>query len=46
MEMSRLIEAADRRAEIHAVARTIRELMLSGKRYKDHCNIVSTAGKV
>ena len=30
-----LIEAADRRAEIHAVARTIRELMVSGKRYKD-----------
>ncbi len=30
-----LIEAADRRAEIHAVARTIRELMIAGKRYKD-----------
>ncbi|MBE1555048.1 helicase-exonuclease AddAB subunit AddB [Sporosarcina limicola] len=30
-----LIEAADRRAEIHAVARNIRELMINGKRYKD-----------
>ena len=30
-----LIEAADRRAEIHAVARKIRELMMEGKRYKD-----------
>ncbi|WP_342512948.1 helicase-exonuclease AddAB subunit AddB [Sporosarcina sp. FSL K6-1522] len=30
-----LIEAADRRAEIHAVARQIRELMIAGKRYKD-----------
>ena len=30
-----LIEAADRRAEIHAVARTIRKLMTEGKRYKD-----------
>ncbi|NYF23967.1 helicase-exonuclease AddAB subunit AddB [Sporosarcina sp. JAI121] len=30
-----LIEAADRRAEIHSVARTIRDLMISGKRYKD-----------
>ena len=29
------IEGADRHAEVHAVARTIRELMLSGKRYKD-----------
>jgi len=29
------IEAADRRAEIHAVAREIRTLMRSGKRYKD-----------
>ena len=29
------IEAADRRAEIHAVARTIRELATSGKRYKN-----------
>jgi ATP-dependent helicase/nuclease subunit B len=29
------IEAVDRRAEIHGVARKIRELMLSGKRYKD-----------
>jgi len=28
-------EAADRRAEIHAVARTIREMTTSGKRYKD-----------
>ncbi|CAM3100531.1 helicase-exonuclease AddAB subunit AddB [Filibacter tadaridae] len=30
-----LIEAADRRAEVHAIARTIRELMIQGKRYKD-----------
>lgn len=30
-----LIEAADPRAEIHAVAREIRQLMLTGKRYKD-----------
>ena len=30
-----LIEAANRRAEIHAVARTIRKLMIAGKRYKD-----------
>ena len=30
-----LIEAADRRAEIHAIARKIRELMATGKRYKD-----------
>ena len=31
----KLIEASNRRAEIHSVARTIRELMLAGKRYKD-----------
>ncbi len=30
-----LIEAADRRAEIHAIARTIRDFMTAGKRYKD-----------
>ncbi len=30
-----IIEAADRRAEMHAVARTIRELTTNGKRYKD-----------
>lgn len=30
-----LIEAANRRAETHAVARQIRTLMLAGKRYKD-----------
>lgn len=30
-----LIEAADRRAEIHATAREIRALMMEGKRYKD-----------
>ncbi|WP_342508942.1 helicase-exonuclease AddAB subunit AddB [Sporosarcina sp. FSL K6-2383] len=30
-----LIEAANRRAEIHAVARQIRSLMLAGKRYKN-----------
>ncbi|MBO0589516.1 helicase-exonuclease AddAB subunit AddB [Sporosarcina sp. E16_8] len=30
-----LVEAANRRAEIHSVARTIRELMIAGKRYKD-----------
>lgn len=30
-----LVEAADRRAEIHAVARKTRELVTSGKRYKD-----------
>lgn len=30
-----VIEAADRRAEIHAVARTIREQAMAGKRYKD-----------
>ena len=30
-----LIEAADHRAEIHAVARHIRTMMIEGKRYKD-----------
>ncbi|MCZ2259015.1 helicase-exonuclease AddAB subunit AddB [Sporosarcina sp. G11-34] len=30
-----LIEAGDRRAEIHAVARGIRKSMMDGKRYKD-----------
>ncbi|MFC5588678.1 helicase-exonuclease AddAB subunit AddB [Sporosarcina soli] len=30
-----LIEAADRRAEIHAIAREIRAMMMEGKRYKD-----------
>lgn len=30
-----LIEAADHRAEIHAVARHIRTMMIDGKRYKD-----------
>ncbi len=31
----RVIEAADRRAELHAVARTIRELVRNGKRYQE-----------
>lgn len=31
----RLIEATDRRAEVHAVARKIRELVMSGKRFKE-----------
>lgn len=30
-----LIEATDRRAEIHAVARNIRELIMKGERYKE-----------
>lgn len=30
-----LIEAADRRAEVHAVARKIRELVMKGERYKE-----------
>lgn len=30
-----IIEATDRRAEIHAVARKVRELAIAGKRYKD-----------
>ncbi|WP_040287059.1 helicase-exonuclease AddAB subunit AddB [Sporosarcina koreensis] len=31
----RIVEAADRRAELHAVARSIRELARNGKRYQD-----------
>ncbi|MBD7909686.1 helicase-exonuclease AddAB subunit AddB [Sporosarcina gallistercoris] len=31
----RVIEATDRRAEMHAVARSIRKLAMSGKRYND-----------
>ncbi|WP_432354656.1 helicase-exonuclease AddAB subunit AddB [Sporosarcina sp. A2] len=31
----RIIEATDRRAELHAVARSIRQLAMSGKRYND-----------
>ncbi|MCG3089638.1 helicase-exonuclease AddAB subunit AddB [Sporosarcina cyprini] len=30
-----LIEAADRRAEVHAVARKIREMVMAGERYKE-----------
>ncbi|HEX5563713.1 MAG TPA: helicase-exonuclease AddAB subunit AddB, partial [Sporosarcina sp.] len=31
----KVVEAADRRAEIHAVARNIRKLMMEGKRYRE-----------